>query len=806
MVAKSEHGVMVKSVQTLFNLGAIGGISDGELLGSFAAGHSERAELAFTALVERHGPMVLRVCRSILRDEHDAQDAFQATFLVLVRRAGVIRKRESVGSWLHGVAVRVSTCARTSAARRQRHERSAAAGATVYSPDESDSREIAAVLHEELGRLPARYREAVVLCHLEGLSCEVAAQRLGWPVGTVKSRLSRARERLLHRLIRRGIGPEAGTARHAMISPVPTLLVSETVLAMLRFAAGGPAYGLISATAVSWAVGAVRSMQMNRIVLLGAALFFGLSAVGAAVLATQKPNPGRPLEVARPAVRDRERKLAPVVAGKADPTTVRVVDSLGKGIPNVAVRAFESVFNSEIREYRTGADGRCQAFINARAPGTRLHARAVDGSVGWARIDRGGQYSEGMNQRPVEIVLLPKNHHVEGSIKNIAGKPIGGVRVRVIQFQHETNGSATEYRGDREEAFLGSAVTDESGRFTMFLPEGTHAILAARHPSYFGPLVPCSAGDPTIAPVILEDAGGIVGTVIDAITGEPAENARVGVGIIEHGALRPVRYGLAQGGEGGEATTDVRGRFKIRGLAPGVFNVVLLDSGRGRKFTARAVEGVRLRAGDDAQADLVMIEGRRLHGEVLDFADEKPMADISVSSYNPARPRSGNTELMTTTDDSGHFELFVPPGSSDVYCRGHYQHRTVVADRDPDPIFFRKARGPTADYYEKSPVFIELVARIRISADAGDGAPRKERELTGRVFDQHGLPIAGVRVSYNREKLVQGATDRMGWFRLRGLPVRSFELAVVKNGYTPGSATIPADAHEIELTLPTPPD
>ena len=142
-------------------------------------------------------------------------------------------------------------------------------------------------------------------------------------------------------------------------------------------------------------------MQMNRIVLLGAALFVGLSAVGAAVLATQKPNSGRPLEVARPAVRDRERKLAPVVTGKAVPTTVRVVDSLGKGIPNVAVRAFESVFNSEIREYRTDADGRCQVFINPRAPGTHLHARAVDGSVGWARIDRGGQHSEGMNQRPV---------------------------------------------------------------------------------------------------------------------------------------------------------------------------------------------------------------------------------------------------------------------------------------------------------------------------------------------------------------------------------------------------------------------
>jgi DNA-directed RNA polymerase specialized sigma24 family protein len=116
--------------------------------------------------------MVLHVCRSILGDEHDAEDAFQATFLVLIRQARAVRRRASVASWLHGVALRVSARARADLARCRRHDRRAGA----------------AILHEELGRLPERYRAAVVLCHLEGNTCEAAARRLGWPVGTVSTR------------------------------------------------------------------------------------------------------------------------------------------------------------------------------------------------------------------------------------------------------------------------------------------------------------------------------------------------------------------------------------------------------------------------------------------------------------------------------------------------------------------------------------------------------------------------------------------------------------------------------------------
>ena len=180
MVSGHRRGTLLEDVRTLFESGTAGELTDGELLRRFAdrPGRGEAAGLAFAALVARHGPMVLRVCRSILRDEHDAQDAFQATFLVLVRWAGAVRRQESVASWLHGVALRVSARARVGMARRRRHERRAGELAVTAerSGVEGISPEVAAILHEELGRLPERYHAPVVLCYLEGQTCEAAAR------------------------------------------------------------------------------------------------------------------------------------------------------------------------------------------------------------------------------------------------------------------------------------------------------------------------------------------------------------------------------------------------------------------------------------------------------------------------------------------------------------------------------------------------------------------------------------------------------------------------------------------------------
>ena len=196
-------GTVLKELGRAFNQGTISGLSEGNLLERFV---SHRDEAAFSALVARHGPMVLGVCRRLLRDESDVDDAFQATFLVLVRRAGAIRRRELVGHWLFGVAHRVAVRARAVAARRHLHE------PTGLEIEEMDSQakchadeafELRMIVGEELARLPETLRSPVVLCYLEGLTHDEAARKLHWPVGTVRSRMARAR----------GLSPAPGQAR-----------------------------------------------------------------------------------------------------------------------------------------------------------------------------------------------------------------------------------------------------------------------------------------------------------------------------------------------------------------------------------------------------------------------------------------------------------------------------------------------------------------------------------------------------------------------------------------------------------------
>src|SRR5262249_30268151 len=184
---------LVRDMQTLFDAGTVAGLSDRQLLDRFMNAHDGPSAAAFEVLVRRHGPMVLRVCRNVLKDWNDAEDAFQATFVVLARQCGSIRRRDSVESWLFGVASRVAARARVEAARRRAVERRGAAEAeSALGPpedDEADRLELGPVVQEEVRRLPERYRAAVVLCYWEGLTQEQAAAQLGCPLGTVRSRL-----------------------------------------------------------------------------------------------------------------------------------------------------------------------------------------------------------------------------------------------------------------------------------------------------------------------------------------------------------------------------------------------------------------------------------------------------------------------------------------------------------------------------------------------------------------------------------------------------------------------------------------
>src|SRR4051794_19657421 len=291
-MATGRRRAVLGSIDRLFRTGTASGLSDGQLLERFATRHDEAAEAAFAALVERHGPMVFGVCRRVLNDPHDAQDAFQATFLVLVRKARAVRNRESLASWLYGVASRVSAHARSASARRREVERSSppARGLTDKGPDTGRDDD----LWGEVDRLPGDLRAAVVLCYLEGLTHEQAAARLGWPVGTVRSRLARARDRLRSRLTRRGLAPGAAlVAPLAVRAPaIPLELVEPTVkAAMLHAACDAAEAGLVSGSAAALTEGVLRTMLIVKLKSAAAVLFAaGSLAAGAAAYAYQDPD------------------------------------------------------------------------------------------------------------------------------------------------------------------------------------------------------------------------------------------------------------------------------------------------------------------------------------------------------------------------------------------------------------------------------------------------------------------------------------------------------------------------------------
>jgi RNA polymerase sigma factor (sigma-70 family) len=227
-----------------------GGLRDAELLGRWV---SHRDQAAFEVLVWRHGPMVWNVCRRLLRDEGDAEDAFQATFLTLVRRAGAINKRKAVGSWLYKVAYRAARAAQAAAARRCRRERPLWDQAAADGRDQAPGRELRPVLDAEINRLPEKYRAPLVLCYLQGLTNVEAARQLGCPTGTVATRLAWGRERLRRRLANRGLAP----VEYAL--PVP--LAHATVKAGVLFGSGGAA----PARAVALAQGVLRAMSLPKV-------------------------------------------------------------------------------------------------------------------------------------------------------------------------------------------------------------------------------------------------------------------------------------------------------------------------------------------------------------------------------------------------------------------------------------------------------------------------------------------------------------------------------------------------------------
>ncbi len=346
-MSTGREGVVAGSARAVFEGSTSIGMDDDQLLGWFIA---TRSAVAFEALVARHGPMVLGVCRGASRDEPDAQDAFQATFLVLARRAGSIRRRGALAAWLYGVARKIALRARTDAARRRIREREAAAraAAAVGSGRHPADADVEALL-EEIDRLPGTYREPIILCYLDGMTYEAAAAHLDCPLGTLSIRLKRARERLRARLTRRGVGIPAGLLAANLGSGVPPVALPAGLNGLAVRAA--MAWTTNQATAAgtvptSVALMAARTMttMRNQVFAVGLFALGGVAATAAAALAlkpTAPPQATRPEPPQAPAPRSWVRafpngttvELVGISAHPSNPGSWRTPDGVPLATP-----------------------------------------------------------------------------------------------------------------------------------------------------------------------------------------------------------------------------------------------------------------------------------------------------------------------------------------------------------------------------------------------------------------------------------------------------------------------------------------
>jgi RNA polymerase sigma factor (sigma-70 family) len=287
---RSSDGSVLRYLLRTFRAPEAEELTDGQLLERFVSGQDPAA---FDTLMQRHAPLVWGVCRRVVHDPHDAEDAFQAAFMVLVRKAGSLERRDSLASWLYGVAYRIALGANSNAARRRIREQKAAAMLPTQQIDDASWDDLRPVLDAELNRLPEKYRAPLVLCYLEGKTNEQAAKALGWPAGSMSKRLDRGRELLRDRLASRGVALSAAAlamlmAQHAATAAVPAVLTELTgTMAQAMVASGSTLAGAASTQVVSLAEGALQAMFITKLKIAAASLAACVMLAGSGLLAQQ---------------------------------------------------------------------------------------------------------------------------------------------------------------------------------------------------------------------------------------------------------------------------------------------------------------------------------------------------------------------------------------------------------------------------------------------------------------------------------------------------------------------------------------
>ena len=651
-----------RQIRTLYAVGTFGGRSDAQLLELFLAQNGDAAGDAFEALVQRHGPTVLGVCRRMLPTSHDCEDAFQATFFVLARRAASIGRRERLASWLYGVAVRTAKEARRRAARERAVERRVMDSSRTELQANEDHDELLAFLDEELNRLPERYRAALVACELEGKTRSQAAQQLGLPEGTLSSHLAQARKLLRERLLRRGVslgvGPFAGLPRSIAAVTVPERLMCSTVQATLNYMSGSGASGTVPAAAAVLAERVLKVMFLLRLTLIVAALMAAGTTAAAILmleltaLAAGSPNPDQP----RPA---------------PDDLRGRVVDKSGAGVAGVQLWAIDGPGRDPetVAKATTDSEGRFALRWARDALGRRnaqnfgLFARARDGRIGWQHPP----WRNSADGKGVEIELKAVGD-VPGRLTDQNALPIGGVEVAVVTISRSSDRNTGDFiHLSAEVTALLKAVTTADGSFVIKgIPHGAGIFATIASPAFGSPRISWDTARPTT--IVLDGRLGQIKGRLKAPDARGFPNP-LGLGLhssprTENAVAGPYEVFCRR-----EIQVDKDGAFQFGNLPPGRYVVSAFFDQDGI-VAIKPQHEITVGPGAVAELQIPLQRLPTITGRLVDAQTGEGVAGVALVSL--LREEGRNSNLIcgeATTDAKGRYKIAARPGNIRIEIR-----------------------------------------------------------------------------------------------------------------------------------------
>jgi RNA polymerase sigma factor (sigma-70 family) len=781
---------VVRQIESLYGGASIAGLSDRQLVERFVMRRDKDDEDAFAALVARHGPMVLGVCQKLLGDCQQAEDAFQAVFLVLARKARSVRDPDLLCNWLYGVAVRTARKARTRLARQKRTEEDCAvshpeASTTMAGDRVAIEREHAETLHAEIERLPGLFRVPVVLCYFEGLTLDQAALRLGCPAGTVHSRLARARDKLRRGLTRRGVvmpatALAAALATRPAVASVSSQLCETTARAAIEFAAGRSVATLGGALAQE----VLRAMFFHKVKFIPfTLLLLGAVATSAGYLThalAGNDEPTSPLAI----------RQTPVVA-KPDDTkpapgrmfvTGRVLDPQGQPVPGATVMAsvrvkFSLTQGDLLRPVLTEighaeADGAGRFRVDApRTSSSRNDefvalALAPGFGAGWVKIDPDAD-------QPAADITLQSEQVIQGRLFDVQGRPVQGVAVSVSSIERElvddsgrfpmpgttvSEGPIYEWtRVNDIPAWPKPAITDADGRFTIRgVGRRLKAGLSIIDPRFALRNIEVEKDDAPGSKLVtetLEPAKVFIGRVTDAETGKPVPHARLVVHAAG-GLIRQPQYGITR------FQADANGRFRAN-PARGERFQVLASPPDGKTYlqTQKSIDWPK--GALEQTVDLALTRGAVIRGTVVEEGSGRAIAGASVAfialALDDVRRLARVSKTLTAAD--GSFELAALPRAG---------HLAIQAPND-DYILremgvLEISPGTPGGPPRYSNSFIACEPKLSGPALDFRIALRRGVTVTGRIVGPDDQPVQGVWI-IGRTALAPDSTSAAfrGW-------------------------------------------